>query len=214
VDTDLRASLVAAGVAAALSALVGLISGVGFLALILRAILGGALFGALAYGAFQLARRLLPGIEAGGTATDGEPVQGRIVDIVLPGEGEAPESIQASKAPSPGIFTRLGSRDDTDEGGSLLEPEPSVPQAVIDVGASIHVATPSIGGADGDDLDLLPDLEGFSDSFAAPEYKPAATSPSTSRLADSGTRGGAAEGMDPSKMAQAVRTILKRDQKG
>ena len=64
-DTELRASLVAAGAAAALSALVGLVSRVGFFVLAGRALIGGLLFGALVYGAVRLARSSLPGLGEG-----------------------------------------------------------------------------------------------------------------------------------------------------
>ena len=72
-----------------------------------------------------------------------------------------------------------------------------------------------------DDLDVLPDLEGFSDSFTASEFASGGSSSTASQggasyagsASSSGSRQGQ-EGLDPAMLAQAVRTILKRDQKG
>jgi len=60
VEKDLRASLVAACAAAALSALVGIIAGVGFPILFLRALIGGLLLGAAVFGGISLLRRAVP----------------------------------------------------------------------------------------------------------------------------------------------------------
>jgi hypothetical protein len=73
-----------------------------------------------------------------------------------------------------------------------------------------------------DELDVLPDLDGFTDSFTASEFSsggssngdraermPAVPSGGGSRSSRTGQ-----EGADPAALAQAVRTILKRDQKG
>jgi hypothetical protein len=82
--------------------------------------------------------------------------------------------------------------------------------------------TPKTEGYDAfDDLDVLPDLEGFSDSFAAPEFRdpgPSGDAPTGGDFVrpsgKSGLRTAGGEDLDPVALAQAVRTILKRDQKG
>jgi hypothetical protein len=80
-------------------------------------------------------------------------------------------------------------------------------------------ASPLPRGAEGlGDLDVLPDLEGFTDSFAASEFGAGESvsereSPAFSNRAAAGSRSGSGD-MDPATLAQAVRTILKRDRKG
>lgn len=92
-DTDLRASLIASGVAAILSIIVGAISGVGFLALVLRALVGGLVFGGLVYGALLLIRRFLPEFFDRQAEDGGMPEMGGNLDIVLPGDDEAPQDL-------------------------------------------------------------------------------------------------------------------------
>jgi len=295
VDTDLRASLVAAAAAAVLSALVGILAGVGFLAILLRAALGGALFGALVYGCLLFARRSLPGLSGGAeearfdTAPYDAEDRGRNVDITLPGEapaeaasvpaaGEAgpPEfpvgaeaaasDIERTPASAPESETLLGSPSASRAGGAATAtPESLAPlvgaaeepaaasMALPSYAAAARRAPPAavaveadeaedlaslIGpdesdrpaaaipaaGAPGisslDDLDVLPDLDGFSDSFAPAEIRGVAEEPSASpRFASSRAAAGPVgsmrtESLDPASLAQAVRTILKRDQKG
>lgn len=248
-DKDLRVSLVAAGSAVTLSALVGLVAGVGFLTLVFRASIGGFFIGAAVYGGVLLLRSLVPGLVHGGeeavdvdALSGDEPEKGSLVDIVLPGEAPSPESfadeedrsaasarrpmVRASPVPfSTGRDYENPARDEEaaelspiDE-PSLLDPEfgDAEAAAAMPVGANLDKGRrPSAGF---EDLDVLPDLEGFSDSFTASEFSSggssAANSPSKSYASQgsSGSRLGQ-EGLDPASLAQAVRTILKRDQKG
>ncbi len=254
-DTDLRASLVAAGAAFALSSLVGLFSRVGFGAILGRALVIGLLFGALAFGAMYLLRAF--SMDAGARAAEAREADlaspgesGRNVDIVLDEEGpvgfedpvtaddgpgrphdrfaeaENPElAHQAAEGPRhlPAALAEGLDGDSLgpEDLGSLLEEEET------ETAASVPYPSFSATGGrkDGfDDLDVLPDLEGFSDSFAAPEYKASGSS----RAESGGTSGGRSsglgdgdaaslggrEGLDPASLAKAVRTILKRDQKG
>jgi hypothetical protein len=249
VDNDLRASLAAAGAAAALSALIGIIAGVGFFVLLLRAIACALVVGAAVYGGILLVRRALPGLlspeaDEGGQLEDGST--GTKVDIVLPeetasadyfggGEGAAwpSEGALPSEAPRPDRTAKrreqppsaakqdLSPLDVT----SLLEPEeaeevePVLP-AASSPGKERH-PSPAF-----DDLDVLPDLDGFSDTFAASEFTSGALqaeAPARAQSAASasgpslGGRSGphsGQDGLDPASLAKAVRTILKRDQKG
>jgi hypothetical protein len=69
-----------------------------------------------------------------------------------------------------------------------------------------------------EDLDVLPDLEGYSDSFNASEFASGGAPSSKDSKGHAGQSGpggrSGQEGFDPASLAQAVRTILKRDQKG
>lgn len=254
-DTDLRASLVAAAAAAVLSVLVGVVAGVGLLAIILRAVLGGALFGVLVYGCIYLARRSLPGFSfAGGERLEAEvpgeepDERGHAVDIVLPGEGPAGAGVE--EAPIEELASVDARRDDarletlplaTSEPLSSSSPRTAAgrsPMSAPETGSApedvasllgpdghaespVAVPTPEAPGLSSfDDLDVLPDLDGFSDSFAPAEFHGAAEDSSSAPRAPSsrGASGPAGslrtESLDPASLAQAVRTILKRDQKG
>jgi len=73
-----------------------------------------------------------------------------------------------------------------------------------------------------DELDVLPDLDGFSDSFTASEFSSGGSSaersngesPAVSKRGVSPAPRNAQGNLDSVALAQAVRTILKRDQKG
>lgn len=255
-DKDLRASLVAAGAAVALSALVGVIAGVGILILFLRALACGVFVGAAAYGAIFLLRQTVPEVVAPPIESDGgvDLEMGGNVDIVLPSEGpvleaesdvDIPSSLEAAEdeesglepappqaspyqAPSRQVFPRPKRKVETEgealraseaaelEDASLLEPEARGVEAVAAIPANASSARDKPGF---EDLDVLPDLDGFSDSFTASEFA-SGGSPSSGSDRPAPRSGGSAspragqEGMDPASLAQAVRTILKRDQKG
>ena len=246
-DTDLRASLVAAGAAAALSALIGLIAGVGFFVLFLRALGCGIGLGAVVFGGLFLARRSLPGLFSTSSAeavrADDEGL-GAKVDIVLPAEGASAEAYgpaegawaPAADRPAVAGATEVSAADregfSPSEAASLLEPEEAEPVgAALPSGHSAGKERHATGSFD--DLDVLPDLDGFSDAFAASEFmaggvgggagggvsgglKPESSSAARAGPATtvaSGSRGGQ-EGFDPSSLAKAVSTIMKRDQKG
>lgn len=250
-DKDLRASLVAAGAAVALSALVGVIAGIGILILFFRALACGVFVGAAAYGAILLLRQTVPEVVAPPTESDeGVDLEmGGNVDIVLPSEGPVleaesdvglPSSLEAAddeesslepaplQAPPRQVFPRPKRKIETEgealsaseaaelDDASLLEPEARGGEAV----AAIPANASSSGDKPGfEDLDVLPDLDGFSDSFTASEFA-SGGSPSSGSDRPAPRSGGSAssragqEGMDPASLAQAVRTILKRDQKG
>lgn len=247
-EKDLRASVIAAVAAAALSALIGVIAGVGFLILLLRALALGLVVGAAVYGCIILLRNNVPEVlnpiseaqepvdpsrqsaeDAGAAAirADGAPSLGANLDIVLPGD-EADVGLLApgaeAFAPEPAAFhpraafssAAPSAVEELDE-ASLLEPETGgEADTAIPANAALERDRRGVGI---DDLDILPDLDGFSDSFTSSEF--AAKSSSGERAdssvlseGSSSARQGPASGMDPASLAQAVRTILKRDQKG
>jgi hypothetical protein len=233
VDKDLRASLAAACGAAALSALVGVIAGVGFFVLVLRALVCGLLLGAAVYCGILFLKRALPGIAdaspAAAARTETEsaaaPELGANVDIVLPGEAE---EVDDPGAGAESLVARLIPEGPAEaeyvEEGSLLEPElqgaeaePAIPP---NANPDHERRPPTVGF---DELDVLPDLDGFADSFTASEFARGGSQETAERSSGSrgnGSGGGSSgarsgqEGADPAALAQAVRTILKRDQKG
>lgn len=261
-DTDLRASLIASGAAAILSILVGAVSGVGFLAIVLRALAGGIVFGAIVYGAFALFRRFLPELFSSEAESGSpEPLVGGAVDIVLPGEGPevtvgtgpdgfvarpaegagameaeavgaeprsaAPErAVRATAAAAVPAGTRrvpafAAEEEEAEDvtpylGESLIDSDGTEEAGAeeLPLASQNQQAAPLSRPSDGlDDLDVLPDLESLSDGFnssmggggmstthevSEPDHRPR----------EGGRRGDA----DPAMLAQAVRTLLKRDQ--
>lgn len=259
-NKDLRASLIAMGAAAGLSALIGIIAGVSFGALLLRAILSGIVFGGLCYGCICLLRRFVPDL----FQNDAEPAQpdpapGSALNIVLPeetpeGQGDKEAGASTVAAPADGVdMPSLESfsapetpvLSDADEEGaapmeelsdvSLLdEDQAEEVQPLDDGGADKEKAKPAAGTApsgeaapapvqpasdDGlDDLDVLPDLDSLSDGYAvssnleAGDDAPEPLPPSSSSGGSGVSSGPGAS--DPAVLAQAVRTMLKHDQKG
>jgi len=246
VEKDLRASLVAACAAAALSALVGIIAGVGFPILFLRALIGGLLLGAAVFGGISLLRRAVPDILESDYESESEaaieaspdPEIGGHVDIVLPGGAAEVDSLAVDAEPFDAkIFPEGGADAGFVEESGLLEPEGSTTEvktaipANADAGASLNAGARAShnasaerdrrAGSGFDELDVLPDLDGFTDSFTASEFAYGGSSserPERSPAMGSGSGSGGSkagkEGADPAMLAQAVRTILKRDQKG
>ena len=250
-DKDLRASLVAAGAATVLSALVGAIAGVGFLTLLLRALGSGLFIGAAVFGGILLVRKTVLGglaqpqefAEAEAYVSD-DVLKGGKVDIVLPGEDVSPDSFGSGEEPPSEYTDRppiepLKAYEDppSGEGGeetpekaaatgatppaeaaSLLEPEGSGAEApaALPMGTGREKDSRPSGGYE--DLDVLPDLEGYSDSFNASEFASGgapSTKDSKGHAGQTGLGGRSGqEGFDPASLAQAVRTILNRDQKG
>jgi len=178
------------------------------------------------------------GPEAASDAEDVEPigVSSAVADAagaeaadagtpIVAGLGRAPADPRAAARTSPGPGVREARHEVVEESaeiGSLLGPEEEEGGGV----AALPSGPSSSGSAAFDDLDVLPDLDGFSDSFAAGEISdiagtgdaassslapPVARGPAAPRGGGSGSR---AESLDPASLAQAVRTILKRDQKG
>ncbi|TVQ23303.1 MAG: hypothetical protein EA382_10295 [Spirochaetaceae bacterium] len=221
-----KTSAIVGGSAFVLSALVGLIGGVGFGVLVLRAAIGAALFAAGAAAVEVVIERFLPELRSTADAAPAPTGSGR-VDIVVdddlssdgytPGgtfgddfDGGSAESDDAygSDADDDGAFA--SSPDDTgefddgvgssgrSEGGAIDDDEPEELEAV-DVDG-----TPERGPIS-DDADNLPDMDRMSESFQS----------GVASVVDArtdGVDGGGRSGEDPSLMARAIRTVLKREQ--
>jgi hypothetical protein len=246
---DWRASAIAAGAAFILSFLVGILGGVSFGALVLRAVLSALAFGAGAVVVSLIVDRYLPDLKQSLTApkTDAEAKPGSRVDIVVDDEstgfvGEA-DGFELAETDEPGTVVAdddaeaepLDAEDPGDEVEGSLEPaeEEAESESGFTPGiAAERVESPAQPGeaaaagdeleeleeadadddgsdADGPDADAatgdasagnLPDIEGMSGSFA--------DAPGALDEVD----GSGDSGEDPSMMARAIRTVLKREE--
>ena len=160
-----------------------------------------------------------------------DALSGANVDIVLPGD-----DIQIDYSdPSPRGEPSLDFPDSSSIGGSepaqrmdeaaellpeeeasLLEPEGNEGDSAVALPVGAGAGNQSSGSID--DLDVLPDLEGYSDSFTSSEFASGGSASNNGSKGYNGQGGSTSrpgqEGFDPASLAQAVRTILKRDQKG
>ncbi|MDR2028309.1 MAG: hypothetical protein LBP93_02085 [Treponema sp.] len=230
---DPKLSGIAGGLGFVLSFLVGLISGVGFPWILLRALLFGAAFFALAGGAYWLVTRFLPelleqGEEEAGLDADSP---GSRVDISVTGEGAAGEPSPGMDA-STGLTDLVGGASPSDENagplyGNGLDQKAEdgyTRKGTVDEGP-VSGAPPSPQGAavpaqeegSSDTVDELPDLELMSDVFITPPLDGGG-----GEFIETGS-GGSAGGKKPKnlggdfnvkEMASAIQTILKREDKG
>lgn len=215
-SSDIRVMIIAAACAAVLSALTGVLCQVAFGALLLRALLSGAAFAALAAGALFIARKFTPELFGGAPAREtivpsvGEP--DHRLNIVLPGEtdAESPEAESLPPAPEPKIAGEADLRD-LERDAQEIGTDTLVPTETAEVGEQPKAtARPP---ASFSDLDVLPDLDGLSDSFTAAAGEDVDAGEPMDRDPIS-TTGASRDGVDAAAMASAVRTLLKRDQKG
>lgn len=236
-DSSIRASAFAGLGAFALSIMVALFARVPFGTLFLRALLSGLGFAGLSYGSLRLLRRFLPDLfdetaPLRGSGSDG--TLGSVVDIVLPGGEEdrldvaaqAEGDFRSSETASfvPGISPQTLESGELAREVASLRADALVSNDPADSSSQGTAAPrPSVAL---DELDTLPDLDGFSDSFSDGQ---SGTSDSSggSGEAPSGdasrfmgvsdsmpTAGSPDRGKDPVVLAKAVQTLLRRDQKG
>ena len=139
-------------------------------------------------------------------ATGGEHGSGR--------EGTASPA-RAGRGPAVGAEVEDAEDVDMEDDGapSLIEP------AVRSVeSAPMGAAMPARASMGVDELDILPDLDSLSESFvgAGGDHDTGSSFASTESGSNEsrGRTGGTGAGADPAALALAVRTLLKRDQKG
>lgn len=246
-DSSIRASAFAGLGALALSIIIAAFSRVPFGILVLRAILSGLVFAGLVFAGLRILKQFLPELwgedpgSARAASPEAEAVLGSRVDIVLPGADEASPELPgaavespASRAVPPGESLAAGAMDT----GALqrevedLRSEVLVPGDPGEPGAQGAAPRPSVAL---DELDTLPDLDGFSDAFSAQgetsgspgsDFGDAGLGASGEAGAGSDasrymgpsssmpTAGAPDAGTDPAMLAKAVQTLLRRDQKG
>lgn len=199
--SQIRFAAFVGGGAFAFSVLVGLLAGVSFASVVLRALASATVFGALAAAAAYFVPRLLPGLIDSDSNRPGQPIGGS-VDIVVD-----------------------DTSDDEDEAtgdGSLVEEvvERSAPDANEVMNAVIEEER---GGASVDinneDLDQMPDIGSMAGSFVASTVEDdEQEGESSGDLGGFVPVGGDAagpltndQGFEAETIAKAMRTMMSRD---
>jgi hypothetical protein len=210
---NFKASGIAAATAFALSLLVGVISGSGFLAVLLRAILFGTLFFALTCLVFWLLGQFVPELLIDGEDDFDIPSPGSHVNISVGG-------------PMSGAFPTDNSETVDDIGGRSFAAAPldQSPNAGYtgdeELSDGLESPLPGRGGPSLDtEAELLPDMDGLSEDApqaAGVDMGVSFDTPETKRSVSASNRGKQALGGDfnPKELAQAIRTVLKKDEKG
>jgi len=216
---DWRISASVAGLAFIIAALSAGLGGVPFGQLLFRAILGAVIFGVLGSGVQLLIDRYLPELASGREAV-AEPRPGGKVDIVVSDDEDAAEAIPEYESPpdqAEGLREQFGSyseEDDSESSGldsfeeSLVEEarEVSLPPSDSAEEERSEPETSVPADVDGENLDKLPDVEGFADSFSEDSGVESVTySADPENSGDEGHQ-------DPATIAKALQTMMKRDQ--
>jgi hypothetical protein len=225
-----RTGAIFAGFASAVALIAGLAGGVPFATVLVRALIGAAVFGALGVGAATVLQRYVPELFARPSrAPEPAPEEAPApsIDIVLPEESPLVGGLGEDLEPAAGAAA-MGS-----DGGSveLLEtlapergegaqgaqggPEPvELPASEVEtIGletadpAGPEPAEPGPAEPAFGEVEALPSLEGLDAGTGEP-------APARSAGPRSGAAGGADPRTDPSLAAQALRTWLKRDHEG
>lgn len=204
-----KAAAIGGGTGFVLSFLSGLIGGVPLLDVMLRALLWALVLGGAVIGIEALLRSQLPELfETPPPAAGPEETGGTQVDITL-GQ-EAPEL-----PPGASLSVDEGEPDGYDEvmeDGPRPAPRPEMAAAAETRTAAPEKPAPAAGGED----EVLPELGAFMESFKAsgnePDLEAAPLAGGVGAPAKSVNIDG--EEHDPSALAQAVKTVLKRDQQG
>lgn len=198
---------VAAGGAFLLSLLVGIVGGVTFGTILLRAFIWALTFGALAFGADMLLRRYIPEFYSGETATqEGEE---RTVDITL--DEENPVDARRSADEEDGDYPEASDDSDFDSADSGIgdEEEVGTPETVA--------SSPTVDDSESDDIP-----EGDFADFGSQSDEDAGAGDSDDARSDAG---GSVHSVvpnvdvlgldeDPETIARAVRSFMNRDQEG
>jgi hypothetical protein len=195
----------AAGGAFLLSLLVGIVGGVGFGTLLLRALLWAIVFGGLALGADYVLRNFLPELFSG--SSEAEESAENAIDITL--EDENPHAPRAEDDVSPSRSVETDHVEDADfdtaDGPPVaVDTEEAGPASDDDIEELEEVTEAGSRRSDGD----LPSFDGVESTFASTE--PVSSEPAS---APSGVDVLGTE-EDPEVVARAVRTLMKKDQEG
>ncbi|ORC34256.1 hypothetical protein B4O97_13160 [Marispirochaeta aestuarii] len=197
-----------AGFAFIASFLIGLISGVGFLSIIVRAFLSGLVFAGLGMGVALLGRTLFPELipenkksvdQDAGTEDEPEKSPGGSVDITL-------EDDETGRK----FDTASGAGDLFSEGDGFVEEIQASTSSEPDGSVSDDEGEEAVDSVE--ELDGLPSLDAFSDSFDSGWGSESDEEPSSGgRESEVDILG---ETQNPGDVARAVKTMMKRDQEG
>jgi len=228
---DPKMSAAAALAAFLLSFIVGVVSGAGFLIVLIRALVFAVAFFGLSAAAFALASRFLPEL-LDGSASEGEASEedvgiGSRVDLSVGDERDDQGIAYAQEAEASDLV------DDAESetvGSGGYEDGSEIPAGLDQGGEDGYTdrgigsdspgerVSPALPSGTLEDVDILPDLEGMTDSFVstiaeeADAYASAPSGVSSSR--ESRVPDGSGGSFDARELASAIQTILKRDQKG
>lgn len=226
----IKVAATAAAGAFVLSTLTGVVAGVRFSAVVLRALASAVIFGGSSAALFIAAQRLLPGITDPAAGDDGVAAA-RGTDDHDPRGNREKEG--ATAPPPPGSRVEIILEDDDDADVSELDDsdteemdsEPTgddlveeVQEQVVDDEEAAFAAT-AAEGSDALDARLagvtdeeMPDIGSFAGSFVAPGGEGEEEAVEYEQSAPSGKSGDAqANGSDPKVIARALQTMLKRD---
>jgi hypothetical protein len=208
-----KVCVIAGGAAFVLSFLIGVISGGGPLAALLRALIFGALFVLLSGGAYWALGRFLPELfESSGEADLDVP--GSRVDI-SEGALDGEDGGEAGLDPNADSFggNVLGLDQNGGNGYTVGGEGRSAPKAGEAAPAGQgSPRMPAVPAGDAESVDVLPDLEAMSDAFLQPV---SGGEPSGPVRTPSGNKPQTMEGdFNAKEMASAIQTILKREEKG
>ena len=243
---NIKVILWSAGSAAVIALLAGLFGRVAFFDLLLRVLIGGAAFGLFGAGVSLLLMRFVPELfeqqeseEDGFIGATGEseekeapPQQGNNLNIVLDGDeysyGDSPEAAAENEVESVGFSedeeqfveevsngddqNTLGVPPETDTAGSSeAPPSPESRQEKPAAASADYQEFENLA-----DVDTLPDLDEFSDSFESVAAAQDSENESNGGGGYSSTDSVDIMGdeQDPATVAKAVRTIIGRDQEG
>lgn len=239
---DPKISAIAAGAAFILSFLIGIISGAGFVYILVRALIFAAVFFVLASLAYWLVTQFIPELMNGenpDTERAGDQALGQNVDLSVDDEHDI--SYRAASGPDAGAETEetesIMDNEKNDEDADILDTEVGDNPAAAgtfsspldqndiegytdnDVSESEKTgASPALPLDVVEDVDALPDLESMSDSFISPIGEESenddAKADTVSLYSGTKTSRSSDGSFDPREMASAIQTILKRDQKG
>jgi hypothetical protein len=214
-----KISAFCAGLAFCISFLFGLIGGVGFGTVILRAFLGAVIFGGLGFAADFILRRFLPELfvpaETGGnldvTVPEINPYdRSAEAEDDFVEEAGGPDDEESSPA--------VGSGSENEESDDLVEEIEEVPHSEADTAASAAVQTEAApAGSETaeavEDLDELPDVGELDASFAVAgdDAEDGVLSKTSS---GSGKAAAITDDQNPALLAKALQTVLKRDNEG
>ncbi|MDR1933338.1 MAG: ABC transporter permease [Spirochaetales bacterium] len=207
-----KISVFFAGLAFCISLLFGLIGGVGFGTLILRAFLGALAFGGLGFAADVFLRRFLPELFTAGEEN------GEGVDITVPEVNPHDRSGDEEFAAEAGISEAAGGQQQEDS-DDLVEEIEELPHSEADTAPAAAAQEVKTGEKDplpqedAGDLDVLPDVGELDAGFAAAENEEDSgifSKPS----GGSGKAAAITDDQNPALLAKALQTVLKRDTEG
>lgn len=218
-----------------LSVLVGLIAGVSFGTVLVRALASAALFGGAAVGITVVVERFIPGLVDGEAPSKADveadsATAGSRVNIVV--EDDDTETAAVGEPAASGARTPPAGDEEGDpkRGPASAELVEAVEERLADDEEAVMsqaIEEEKHGAAvdvDGGAIDEMPDIGAFAGSFVSSDYEQtegvsdeggdeAVSLPGPMRTdgSPSGGSGEAKAGNDPATIARALQTMLKRD---